>query len=138
MIHWIKFNVVGLLGFALQSGALFLLTHAAPQLSYLVATAIAVELAVLHNFVWHQRWTWRDRPSATTGETIFRLVKFNILSTGTSLAAGTTNSSIDNVTRNKFSAEQKLFSNFNVTTSVTDLGSAAPNKSITAGFKLKW
>lgn len=67
-----------------------------------------------------------------------KLVKFNILSTGTSLAAGTTSSSIDNVTRNKFSAEQKLFENFNVTTSVTDVGAPVSNKSITAGFKLKW
>src|ERR1700682_2389986 len=78
MIHWIKFNVVGVLGFGLQSAALFLLTHSAPQISYLAATATAVELAVLHNFVWHQRWTWRDRPSATIGETLFRLLKFNI------------------------------------------------------------
>ena len=25
---------------------------------------IAVEAAVLHNFGWHERWTWRDRPRA--------------------------------------------------------------------------
>jgi len=67
-----------------------------------------------------------------------RLVKFNILSTGTSLAAGTTTTSHDNVTHHKFSAEQKLFQNFNVTTSVTDAGGPAPNKSVTAGFKLRW
>lgn len=78
MMHWIKFNVVGVLGFGLQTGALFLFTHAAPQIGYLAATAGAVELAVLHNFVWHQRWTWRDRPSASTMETLLRLVKFNI------------------------------------------------------------
>lgn len=78
MVHWIKFNVVGVLGFALQSSALFLVTHSAPQISYLVATAAAVELAVLHNFVWHQLWTWRDRPSATMSETMLRLAKFNI------------------------------------------------------------
>lgn len=30
---------------------------------YLAATAIAVELTVLHNFWWHERWTWRDRPA---------------------------------------------------------------------------
>ncbi len=28
---------------------------------YLVATALAVEMAVLHNFFWHRRWTWADR-----------------------------------------------------------------------------
>jgi len=78
MLHWIKFNVVGVLGFALQSGALFVLTHTAPRVSYLAATAVAVELAVLNNFVWHQRWTWNDRPSTTKKETLRRLAKFNI------------------------------------------------------------
>ena len=78
MIHFIRFNVVGLLGFVLQSAALFVLTHRAHPVGYLVATAAAVELALLNNFVWHQRWTWKDRPSATTGETLRRLAKFNI------------------------------------------------------------
>jgi len=78
MIHFIRFNVVGILGFAVQTGALFVLTHGAHPLGYLAATAVAVELAVLNNFVWHQRWTWKDRPPATRGETLRRLVKFNI------------------------------------------------------------
>jgi len=78
MIHFIRFNVVGVLGFALQSGALVLLTRGALNLNYLAATVVAVELAVLNNFVWHQLWTWRDRPSATRAETLSRLVKFNI------------------------------------------------------------
>src|SRR5438552_16457550 len=77
MIHFIRFNVVGVLGFALQSGALFVLTHSAYPVGYLAATAAAVELAVLNNFVWHQRWTWKDRPSANPGETLRRLLKFN-------------------------------------------------------------
>ncbi|MCU1264642.1 MAG: GtrA family protein [Acidobacteria bacterium] len=78
MLHWLKFNAVGVLGFALQSGALFLLTHTVPYIGYLMATAIAVELAVLNNFIWHQRWTWRDRPSTTAAETLGRLLKFNL------------------------------------------------------------
>ncbi|HEY3040288.1 MAG TPA: GtrA family protein [Pyrinomonadaceae bacterium] len=78
MLHWIKFNVVGVLGFALQSGALFVLTHTAPHLSYLAATVVAVELAVLNNFIWHQRWTWNDRPAGTKKETLHRLAKFNV------------------------------------------------------------
>lgn len=78
LIHFIRFNVVGVVGFALQSGALFLLTHNAHPVNYLAATATAVELAVINNFVWHQYWTWKDRPAATTGETLRRLAKFNI------------------------------------------------------------
>ena len=78
MVHFIKFNVVGVFGFALQSGALFVLTHGTRPFGYLVATAAAVELAILNNFFWHQRWTWRDRPSASKRETLRRLVKFNL------------------------------------------------------------
>ncbi|HVQ37090.1 MAG TPA: GtrA family protein [Pyrinomonadaceae bacterium] len=80
MLPWIKFNLIGVVGFGLQSAVLFVLTHAAPQVSYFPATAIAVELAVLNNFVWHQRWTWKDRPSTTSKETLCRLVKFNLTS----------------------------------------------------------
>src|SRR5438067_13305967 len=78
MIHFIRFNVVGVIGFALQSGALFILTHGAYPVGYLAATAVAVELAVLNNFVWHQRWTWSDRPSTTKKQTLRRLARFNI------------------------------------------------------------
>jgi dolichol-phosphate mannosyltransferase len=80
MLHWVKFNLVGVVGFCLQTCVLFILTHATPRVSYLAATAAAVELAVLNNFVWHQRWTWRDRPSVTIQQTLRRLVKFNLTS----------------------------------------------------------
>jgi dolichol-phosphate mannosyltransferase len=80
MLHWVKFNLVGVVGFCLQTCVLFILTHATPRVSYLAATAAAVELAVLNNFVWHQRWTWRDRPSVTIKQTLRRLVKFNLTS----------------------------------------------------------
>ena len=78
MLHCLKFNVVGVIGFVLQSVALFVLTHMASGVSYLAATALAVELAVLNNFVWHQRWTWSDRPTLTTKETLRRLARFNV------------------------------------------------------------
>ena len=67
-----------------------------------------------------------------------RLVKFNFLSTGTSLAAGTMSSTAGSGARNKISAEQKLFEGLNITTSVTDVGAPTVSKSITAGFKWKW
>lgn len=53
------FVIVGAIGFVTQIVVLAVLTHAGVPLP--VATALAVEAAVLHNFVWHQRWTWRDR-----------------------------------------------------------------------------
>ena len=57
----LKFNGVGAIGFALQLAVLALLLHLGVH--YLAATVIAVELTILHNFCWHERWTWRDRPA---------------------------------------------------------------------------
>jgi putative flippase GtrA len=34
-------------------------------MNYLLATALAVETAVIHNFLWHQRFTWSDRPATS-------------------------------------------------------------------------
>jgi len=67
-----------------------------------------------------------------------RAVKFNILPTGTTLAAGTTSTSNDPVTHSTLSAEQKLYGPLQVTTAVTDFGQATSNKSISAGFRLNW
>jgi putative flippase GtrA len=60
-----RFNGVGAMGFVVQVVALALLLRFG--LHYLAATVLAVELTVLHNFAWHERWTWRDRPAAAGG-----------------------------------------------------------------------
>src|SRR3954453_6468435 len=57
------FIIVGAVGFAVQIAAL-LWFSTFWNWPYPVATALAVEAAVLHNFVWHERWTWRDRPAS--------------------------------------------------------------------------
>ena len=60
LIRWGKFNVVGAMGMAVQLGSLAALNAAWPG-HYLLATAAALELTLLHNFVWHLHYTWRDR-----------------------------------------------------------------------------
>jgi putative flippase GtrA len=80
MIRWAKFNAVGILGAAVQLGLLAVLTCWGAH--YLVATAIAVETAVLHNYVWHLRWTWADRPPASR---LAALVRFNLANGAVSL-----------------------------------------------------
>ncbi len=70
LARWGKFNLVGLIGICVQFGVLFLLKSTF-HLHYLVATAGAVEIAVLHNFVWHERFTWSDR---TLDRTIARSI----------------------------------------------------------------
>ena len=75
-MRFLRFNGVGVVGFALQLGMLTLLLSLDVQ--YLAATALAVESAVLNNFFWHERWTWRDRPAAGRGR-LARLFRFHAL-----------------------------------------------------------
>jgi putative flippase GtrA len=81
--RFVAFNVVGVLGFAVQLGTLALLVHGGVH--YLAATAIAVEAAILHNFLWHERWTWADRPGRGR-ERLGRLARFHAVNGGVSLA----------------------------------------------------
>lgn len=76
-----RFVIVGMLGFVLQLLALWALTSLAGW-PWLPATAAAVELAVVHNFVWHERWTWRDRGEASWT----RFARFNVATGLTSIA----------------------------------------------------
>ena len=68
-----RFAWVGAGGFVVQVVTLHAL--AAAGLPYPFATAIAVEAAILHNFLWHERWTWADRTSS--GGLLGRLIRFN-------------------------------------------------------------
>jgi putative flippase GtrA len=85
LVRWIKFSIAGTAGFAVQIGTLAVLTQFA-GLHYLVATVIAVELAILCNFVWHERWTWRDRLATRRRDRWTRLLRFNALTAVTSIA----------------------------------------------------
>lgn len=82
-MRFVKFNSVGVAGFVLQITVLAALLYAGVH--YLAATALAVESAVLHNFFWHERWTWRDRPAAGRGR-LHRLWRFHALNGLVSLA----------------------------------------------------
>ncbi|MGA7235462.1 MAG: GtrA family protein [Bryobacteraceae bacterium] len=72
--RWLKFNTVGAIGIGAQLAALAFF-HRALRLGYLAGTALAVECVILHNFAWHERWTWSD--CASPGSTVARLLRFN-------------------------------------------------------------
>ena len=76
-VRWLKFNGVGGLGIVVQLAALVALKSGF-HLDYLVATGIAVEIAVLHNFVWHERFTWKDRAGGAIGGRLLRLLRFHL------------------------------------------------------------
>src|SRR6185312_15916849 len=82
--RWAAFNAIGVAGMAVQLGILAALVHLF-QVHYAVATALAVEAAILHNFVWHQRWTWRDRPVLRRRDGMSRLARFHVLNGSVSL-----------------------------------------------------
>jgi putative flippase GtrA len=74
--RWLKFNAVGALGVCLQLSGLAVLVGAL-GVNYLLATGIAVELTVVHNFLWHEYFTWRDRTRSVGGGFFRRLLTFN-------------------------------------------------------------
>ena len=79
--------MVGALGLGVKFGVLILMKSVF-GLGYLLATGIAVEAAILHNFVWHSRWTWRDRSRDLTGrEILIRLLRLHLTSGAVAMAA---------------------------------------------------
>jgi putative flippase GtrA len=74
-IRWSKFNLVGAMGMAVQLATLAIINRCVPG-HYLYASAAAVELTLLHNFVWHLRYTWRDRRDDSSRLT--QLIRFHL------------------------------------------------------------
>ena len=76
--RWLRFNTVGGLGVIVQLSVLAIARDGA-GLHYLAATAIAVEAAILHNFLWHERWTWADRTNGgRLAGRLSRLLRFHL------------------------------------------------------------
>lgn len=72
IVRWGKFNLVGMVGMAVQLGALALINHLAPG-HYMLATTVAIEITLLHNFVGHLHYTWRDRFPTLRAKSAFRM-----------------------------------------------------------------
>ncbi|HEY7347157.1 MAG TPA: GtrA family protein [Ktedonobacterales bacterium] len=71
-----KFLVVGGAGVLVNSGALVLL-HQLLSLPLVIASMLAVELSIAHNFVWNDLWTFGKRWLSWR-----RFLKFNLISLG--------------------------------------------------------
>ncbi|MEM7825141.1 MAG: GtrA family protein [Candidatus Aenigmatarchaeota archaeon] len=92
---FIKFLIVGTIGFAVNTTILFILydtsffplppkytqwhvlkfTH--PDARLFISSIIAVETSIISNFLWHDKWTFRRRPKYDPLYT--RFLKFNIV-----------------------------------------------------------
>jgi putative flippase GtrA len=76
------FGIVGAIGLAVQVSLVAVLTRVV-RLDVVLATAVAVEATILHNFAWHERWTWADHSAAHAAGVRLRLVRFNLVALGT-------------------------------------------------------
>jgi putative flippase GtrA len=81
--RFFRFNLVGAIGIAVQLLVLELLRRAG--VDYLPATVLAVEAAILHNFAWHERYTWRDRAGVSRWQSLGRLLRFHLANGAVSL-----------------------------------------------------
>jgi putative flippase GtrA len=81
---WLRFNAIGTMGVGVQLLLLFLLTRLF-HIHYMIATLLAVQCAIIHNFFWHQRWTWKENATQTKMDAVRRFVKFNTSSGTVSL-----------------------------------------------------
>jgi len=85
MRRWIAFISVGALGIVIQLFVLAVLAGGL-GLNYLLATGLAVEAAILHNFMWHETWTWSDRSRGDRAGMWRRLVRFHAANGAISVA----------------------------------------------------
>jgi putative flippase GtrA len=85
VLRWLKFNAVGGLGIGVQLAALLALKSGF-HLGYMLATALAVEAAVIHNFLWHERYTWADRVRPSWRASMPRFLRFNLTTGAVSIA----------------------------------------------------
>src|SRR5579872_2595946 len=83
-----RFGLVGLMGAIMQLTLVFLLTKCFGVLST-AATLVAVEITVLHNFVWHERFTWSNRGPKSPRLLALRLWRFHAGNGFVSLAGNT-------------------------------------------------
>jgi putative flippase GtrA len=70
-----RFASVGVIGWIVQLAVFLALKSVG--VPYMVAIAAAVGFAILHNFVWHELYTWQRARSNSAAAIALRLARFN-------------------------------------------------------------
>jgi putative flippase GtrA len=63
LLRWLRFSAVGMVGVAVQLSVLWLCSRVL-RIPVAISVVMAVSVAVLHNFAWHEAWTWKELPAA--------------------------------------------------------------------------
>ena len=80
-IRLIRFSIVGVIGAGINTSFLWLLTDLA-GLFYLFSSAIAIEIAIIIQFLLNDRWTFRERKTKDLKQFIERILKSNLWRSG--------------------------------------------------------
>ncbi|MFP4416307.1 MAG: GtrA family protein [Fibrobacterota bacterium] len=81
---FIKFGLVGGSGVFVNAGVLYMLTDIA-GLDYRLSGIIAIEIAIINNFLWNYNWTWSERRHTSFSGAIGAFARFNVSSGLTAL-----------------------------------------------------
>jgi putative flippase GtrA len=87
MQRFSRFLAGGAAGFLCQIAGLWLLVTVF-SVNYVLATVVAIEVAIVFNYLCHEHWTWRDRPARSGQERWSRLLRFNAMTALTSIVGG--------------------------------------------------
>jgi dolichol-phosphate mannosyltransferase len=77
----LRFGLVGCTGIAVNMGLLWILTGFA-GVYYLVSSAVAIEISILNNFLWNDRWTFGGGRAHRGRSFVSRLGLFHAISVG--------------------------------------------------------
>ncbi len=80
-LRLIKFSIVGSIGAGISTGFLWLFTDVA-GLYYLYSSAIAIEIAIILQFLMNDRWTFKERKTTHVEQFVKRIIKSNIWRSG--------------------------------------------------------
>ena len=76
-----KFSIVGVIGAVINTWFLWLFTDVA-GLYYIYSSAIAIEIAIILQFLMNDRWTFREQKTTHVEQFVKRVIKSNIWRSG--------------------------------------------------------
>jgi dolichol-phosphate mannosyltransferase len=79
IVKLLKFGTVGGSGVIVNSGILYALTELL-SIDYRISSLVAIEFAIINNFLWNYHWTFSERKAARKRGFFSMMLKFNISS----------------------------------------------------------
>lgn len=77
--RFITFSFVGVSGILVNQGILFY-AHESLQVPLAFASLVAIQVAIINNFIWNRQFTWTDRPMQGFQAVKRGLIKFTLVS----------------------------------------------------------